>query len=211
MFAIGASLTKKTIDFSTMEEYVFSFHCDRCDKSWRSAPIPFDTGCSAIDNAKLRDVLWAQERRFAFNLASIEALFHFNHCPSCGRWVCDDCFRPLGSGKSDLCLDCRTKPENEAGGEETKQTEQKGIQRTYQVFMDFIARVKRLTPTETEIFRRYMAGDSNHDVSALMHISAHTLKNHNTHIYQKLGIASKDELMLYVALIRKSGLEDRLL
>jgi len=79
------------------------------------------------------------------------------------------------------------------------------------LFEDFIARVKSLTKTEMEIFRHYAAGKNINDIPSLMFISAHTLKNHNTHIYQKLEVSSKDELMLYVELIKKSGLENEIL
>jgi len=36
------------------------------------------------------------------------------------------------------------------------------------------------------------------------------LKTHNKNLYRKLGISSKEELTLYVRLIKKSGMEDRL-
>ena len=104
VWMINTSFTKKVIDHSTMAEYLFSFHCDLCDKSWRSPPLPFDVGVCAFDNEALRNVLWAQERRFAFNLASTEAMYHFNHCPVCGRWVCDDCFMVLD--ETDMCKEC---------------------------------------------------------------------------------------------------------
>ena len=65
-----------------------------------------------IECSEACDMLWVQEHRIAFERANLEAQFHFNHCPVCGRWVCDDCFRPLGSDKRDLCCDCEAKLEN---------------------------------------------------------------------------------------------------
>ena len=78
------------------------------------------------------------------------------------------------------------------------------------LFGDFIARVKTLTPTESAIFRHYVNGKSIKDVPPLMSISAHTLKHHNSHIYRKLCVVSKDELALYIKLIKKSGLGERI-
>ncbi len=102
---MSMSLTKKSVDRSSKDAYCFSFFCDRCAKEWRSAPIPFGhEGCSEVECAAVRDMLWAQEHRFAFERANLEAQFHFNHCPSCGRQVCDDCFH-LGD-KTDVCVDC---------------------------------------------------------------------------------------------------------
>ncbi|MBU9728462.1 response regulator transcription factor [Diplocloster modestus] len=79
------------------------------------------------------------------------------------------------------------------------------------LFGDFIARIGTLTQTERKIFRHYAAGKSVDEILSFMYISMSTLKTHNGHIYAKLGITSKDELTLYAELIKKSGLEDRLL
>lgn len=73
------------------------------------------------------------------------------------------------------------------------------------LFEDFIARVKTLTPTEMVIFKYYLEGKGNNEILSLMFISLSTLKTHNGHIYAKLNVSSKDELMLYLELIKKSG------
>ena len=39
----------------------------------------------------------------------------------------------------------------------------------------------------------------------LAFISIHTVKKHNRNIYEKLGVASRDELMLYIELFRCCG------
>ncbi|MDR0376939.1 MAG: hypothetical protein LBH70_04010 [Spirochaetaceae bacterium] len=40
--------------------------------------------------------------------AVLDALIlHFNRCPRCGRWVCDDCFLAGSGGDSmGICRDC---------------------------------------------------------------------------------------------------------
>ena len=73
------------------------------------------------------------------------------------------------------------------------------------LFEDFIARVKTLTPTETGVFRLHAEGKSSSEITAAMFFTINTLKMHNRHIYEKLGISSRDELTLYVELIKKSG------
>ena len=75
------------------------------------------------------------------------------------------------------------------------------------LFGDFISRIKTLTQTESEIFRHYVDGKSINEILEIMFISLSTLKTHNRHLYSKLGVTSKDELMLYVELIKKSKLE----
>jgi hypothetical protein len=42
-------------------------------------------------------------------------------------------------------------------------------------------------------------------VSDLAFISIHTVKKHNRSIYQKLEVASRDELMLYIEMFRCCG------
>jgi DNA-binding CsgD family transcriptional regulator len=79
------------------------------------------------------------------------------------------------------------------------------------LFGDFIARIKTLTFTESEIFRHYVDGKSINEILKIMFISMSTLKTHNRHLYSKLGVTSKDELMLYVELIKKSKLEEKIL
>jgi hypothetical protein len=75
-----------------------------------------DCGFSAIEHDEARALLWSEGHRFAFERASLEAQFHFNHCPVCGRWVCDDCFSPLGNERYDLCRDCEA-TQNKNGGQ----------------------------------------------------------------------------------------------
>lgn len=78
------------------------------------------------------------------------------------------------------------------------------------LFREFIERVQTLTPTERVIFNYYMENKTNKEILDLMHISSNTLKTHNSHIYSKLDVSSKDELSLYIELIRKSGLAEEI-
>lgn len=73
------------------------------------------------------------------------------------------------------------------------------------LFEDFIEKVKLLTPAEKTIFRYYVEGKTNSEILSLLYISLSTFKTHNSHIYSKLGISSRDELLLYIKLIQKSG------
>jgi DNA-binding CsgD family transcriptional regulator len=71
------------------------------------------------------------------------------------------------------------------------------------LFEDFLGRVKQLTPTEKQIVSCYQTGKSTSEVLAAMYISPSTLKTHNSHIYAKLNVASRDELNLYFRLLEK--------
>jgi len=73
------------------------------------------------------------------------------------------------------------------------------------LFDGFLSKIRRLTPTEKQIVLRFLEEKSTQEVLAEMFISASTLKTHNSHIYAKLDVVSRDELQLYFRLIEKTG------
>jgi DNA-binding CsgD family transcriptional regulator len=73
------------------------------------------------------------------------------------------------------------------------------------LFADFIGRVGSLTPTEKQIFDCYVAGYGVEGILSAMSITLNTLKRHNNHIYAKLRVSGRDEMLLYAELIRKAG------
>ena len=73
------------------------------------------------------------------------------------------------------------------------------------MFHNFAEKVKTLSSAERRIMQYYMDGYDIGDVPDLAYISIHTVKKHNRSIYQKLDIASRDELMLYIELFRCCG------
>jgi len=79
------------------------------------------------------------------------------------------------------------------------------------LFEDFIARIRTLTPAEMNVFRCHLDGKNNAEIQSCLYISMSTVKAHNSRIYAKLGVASKDELMLYVELIKKSGMTEKII
>ncbi len=70
------------------------------------------------------------------------------------------------------------------------------------LFRSFARKVEALSPAERRILNYYIDGYEIADVPELAFISIHTVKKHNRSIYQKLEIASRDELMLYIELFR---------
>ena len=71
-----------------------------------------------------------------------------------------------------------------------------------EMFRKFSERVGTLSPAERRILNYYIAGHDTADIPDLAFISIHTVKKHNRSIYQKLEVASRDELMLYIELFR---------
>lgn len=71
-----------------------------------------------------------------------------------------------------------------------------------EMFVSFAAKVKTLSSAERRILNHYIDGYDIADIPELAFISANTVKKHNHSIYKKLGVASRDELMLYIELFR---------
>lgn len=78
------------------------------------------------------------------------------------------------------------------------------------LFTAFARRVNTLSGAERRILNYYIDGHDTADIPDLAFISIHTVKKHNRSIYQKLEIASRDELMLYIELFRCCGRLDEL-
>jgi hypothetical protein len=99
-------LTKQRTDRSGTESFAFSFFCDCCGKEWKSPIVPFETGgFTAIEHEKVRQMIWEQEHKAAYEQANLEAHLHFNRCPHCGKWVCDDCIN-LSDPRGEICKEC---------------------------------------------------------------------------------------------------------
>lgn len=74
----------------------------------------------------------------------------------------------------------------------------------------FRDRVQTLTPMERTVLQYYIDGCSLEEVAARAYISVSTAKKHNTNINRKLGVASREELMLYIDLFRRCGRLDEI-
>lgn len=94
-------VTKKITDESQGGTYRFTFYCDICGNPWHNDPCSSVTVSASVDEKACER---ARDRNDAYERANHEAIFHFNRCPVCKRWVCQDCFRLLPEG--DICKEC---------------------------------------------------------------------------------------------------------
>ena len=69
---------------------------------------------------------------------------------------------------------------------------------------DFIGRVATLTPAEYKVMQYYIDGHEITEIPQLAFISINTVRKHNKSIYKKLAVGTKEELLLYVDLLRRS-------
>lgn len=75
---------------------------------------------------------------------------------------------------------------------------------------NFLKGLSTLTPAERNIAELYINGYEVSEIPQKAFISMNTVKKHNKNIYRKLGISSRDELMLYVDLFERCGKLDDL-
>ena len=74
-----------------------------------------------------------------------------------------------------------------------------------ELFDQFVERKDLLTEAERNILRYYIDGHEIAEIPDLAYISMSTVRKHNRSIYEKLGVSSRDELMLYIDLLRRCG------
>lgn len=67
---------------------------------------------------------------------------------------------------------------------------------------EFSGRLESLTPREREIFDLYLEGKNASEISESLFISYSTMKYHNRHIYSKLGVTSRRELLELIRLLQ---------
>lgn len=75
------------------------------------------------------------------------------------------------------------------------------------VLDEFIANSKALSPAERSVFNLYVQGHAAKDIAQILCLSINTIKTHTKRIYTKLNIASREELLLYVNMLKDIGQE----
>ena len=73
------------------------------------------------------------------------------------------------------------------------------------LFDQFIENAQGLTVSEKNILKYYIDGYEIADIPDLACVSLNTVRKHNRNIYEKLGVKSKDELNLYLDLLKRCG------
>ena len=69
-------------------------------------------------------------------------------------------------------------------------------------YQAFLSGLDTLTPTERIIFDHYVNGLEPKEIMEILGIKENTLKYHNRHIFGKLGVANRKELLRYTALMK---------
>ena len=70
---------------------------------------------------------------------------------------------------------------------------------------EFLARTQTLTPAERAVFNLYLQDYTAQETAQELFLSINTIKTHTKRIYNKLNIGSREELMLYVEMLKEAG------
>ncbi|MEL7655168.1 MAG: helix-turn-helix transcriptional regulator [Bacillota bacterium] len=75
------------------------------------------------------------------------------------------------------------------------------------VFDEFVKNTKLLSPAERAVFNLYVEGYTAKEITKILCLSINTIKTHNKRIYMKLNVASREELLVYVNMLKEAGHE----
>ncbi len=75
-----------------------------------------------------------------------------------------------------------------------------------QSYLSFVNNIKLLSPAEKTVFDLYVEGYRAKEIAAILCLSINTIKTHNRRIYRKLNVSSRNELMVYVNMMKENQL-----
>lgn len=78
-----------------------------------------------------------------------------------------------------------------------------GQQETSALFEAFVRSIQTLSPAERSVFNLYMEGYNAKAIAEILCLSINTIKTHNKRIYMKLNVSSRNELMVFVKMMKE--------
>ncbi|MGI6685569.1 MAG: response regulator transcription factor [Bacillota bacterium] len=72
------------------------------------------------------------------------------------------------------------------------------------VYEEFTKNIKTLSPAERAVFNLYVEGYTAKEITQILCLSINTIKTHNKRIYAKLNVASREELLIYVHMLKEA-------
>lgn len=72
---------------------------------------------------------------------------------------------------------------------------------------EFLENTKKLSPAERSVFNLYVKGHTAKEIAEILYLSINTIKTHNKRIYTKLNVASREELLVYINMLKEVGKE----
>lgn len=76
---------------------------------------------------------------------------------------------------------------------------------SFSLLDEFVNNTAKLSPSERSVYEQYAKGYTAKEIAKNLCLSINTIKTHTKHIYTKLNINSREELLLYVNLLEEVG------
>lgn len=76
---------------------------------------------------------------------------------------------------------------------------------SFSLLDEFVQNTGKLSPSERSVYDLYAKGHAAKEIAEILCLSINTIKTHTKHIYSKLNINSREELLLYVNLLEEIG------
>lgn len=71
------------------------------------------------------------------------------------------------------------------------------------MFRMFLKNIDTLSPAERTVFNLYMEGYTGKEIAEKLYLSINTIKTHNKRIYEKMNVSSRNELMVYINMMKE--------
>ncbi|NLT94917.1 MAG: hypothetical protein GXW85_05180 [Clostridia bacterium] len=75
------------------------------------------------------------------------------------------------------------------------------------VLNEFAKNIKTLSPAERQVFNLYMQQYTAKEIASILCLSINTIKTHTKRIYTKLNVNSREELLLFINMLKEAGKE----
>lgn len=71
------------------------------------------------------------------------------------------------------------------------------------MFKEFLEHIDTLSPAERAVFNLYIEGCTGKEIAERLYLSINTIKTHNKRIYEKMNVSSRNELMVYIKMMKE--------
>lgn len=76
-----------------------------------------------------------------------------------------------------------------------------------EILETFLENIKSLSPAERSVFNLYAEQYTAKEIADKLYLSINTIKTHTKKIYMKMNVSSKEELLLYIEMLKEAGKE----
>ena len=74
---------------------------------------------------------------------------------------------------------------------------------TVPMFEEFLKNIQTLSPAENNVFSLYIKGYKAQEIADELVLSINTIKTHNRHIFAKLNVSTRKELLVYIDMMKE--------